>query len=125
MTVASIADLERQLEERRKQVHDLCRQRDKVKQELDRLDSELQGIMSGGTVRRTSRAKNAVSLRSLIPQILRKNKKGLSLDDLVGKVQESGYESNSTNFKSVVYQSLYNRDDIVRDSKTGLYKLKK
>ncbi len=125
MTVASIADLERQIEERRSQVLELCQRRDKVQAELDRIDAELQNIVSGASVRRTRLAKNSTSLKTLVAQILGKTRKGLSLDELVSKVQESGYESNSANFKGVVYQSLYNRDDIVRDTKTGLYKLMK
>ncbi len=125
MTVASIADLERQIEERRSQALELCRRRDKIRDEIDRIDAELQLIASGGNVRRTRRPKNSTSLRSLVAEILGKNKKGLSLDDLVAKIQESGYESNSAKFKNVVYQNLYHSEVIVRDAKSGLYKLKR
>lgn len=123
--VVSIADLERQLEERRNQVQELYQQRERVQEELERIDAELQHIAAGGSVRRTKRPRNSVSLKALVPQILGKHKKGLSLDDLVAKIRESGYASHSAKFKNVVYQNLYNSEVIDRDTKTGLYKLKK
>jgi hypothetical protein len=36
----------------------------------------------------------------------------------------TGYKSGSSNFKNVLYQTLYNDSKIVHDRKTGNYRLK-
>ncbi|MEM7812159.1 MAG: hypothetical protein AAF532_11825 [Planctomycetota bacterium] len=71
------------------------------------------------------RPKNTMSLKALCVELLTKNKKGLTLEDIITKTQESGYKSSASNFKTVVYQTLYNADEIVRDKATKLYVLSK
>lgn len=71
------------------------------------------------------RPKNAMSLKALCVDLLEKNKKGLTLEDIIEKTQEAGYKSSASNYKTVVYQTLYNADEIERDKATKLYVLSK
>lgn len=71
------------------------------------------------------RPKNAMPLKALCIELLSKNKKGLTLEQIIEKAQESGYKSSATNFKTVVYQTLYNADEVERDKATKLYVLSK
>ena len=124
----SIADLERLLNKRRDNVQGLLERRKQVQREIETLDAEMQDAMNpnapiGRIRRRGPRVKNETSLRTVIEGILAKSKKGLSLPDLVNKVTETGYKSNSRNFKNVVYQCLYNSKTIVQDEATGRYRI--
>ena len=126
----SIADLERLLDERKARLQDLVQQRERLQKELDKLDAQIQGAASvDGPLRRKiggkRRVKNEMSLRAAVQLVLNKNKKGLSLADLEIAILETGYKSGSSNFRNVVYQAVYNSADIVRDDKTGHYKLQK
>jgi len=124
----SIADLERILDERRDQVQTLLRKQEKLQKDIAKLDAEIQDAMNpnapiGRAKRRGPRVKNETSLRTVVEGILAKSKKGLSLSDLANKVTETGYKSNSRNFKNVVYQCVYNSENIVQDEATGSYRL--
>ena len=128
--MTSIADLERLLDERKARLQDLVQQRERLQKELDKLDAQIQGAASvDGPFRRKHggkrRVKNEMSLRAAVQQVLIKNKKGLSLADLEAAILETGYKSGSSNFRNVLYQAVYNTADIVRDEKTGHYKLQK
>eukprot|EP00456_Euglypha_rotunda_P079096 TRINITY_DN758_c1_g1_i1.p1 TRINITY_DN758_c1_g1~~TRINITY_DN758_c1_g1_i1.p1 ORF type:complete len:146 (-),score=28.08 TRINITY_DN758_c1_g1_i1:92-529(-) len=129
-TPTSIADLERLLEEKRSLLQDLVEKRERLRKEIDDLDTQIQAAASvdGPLTRRAvrkRRLKNDMSLKSAIHSVLTKNKKGLSLADLETAVSETGYKSGSSNFRNVVYQAVYNSADIVRDENSGLYKLQK
>jgi hypothetical protein len=119
------------IEDRRSQVQDLFKKRDHIQKELDRLDVEIQRAANlDAPLRRRRRAgrrriKNETSLRSVVLQILGKNKKGFPLSELAEKVQEAGYKSGSQNFKNVVYQCVYHTPEIALDSATGCYRIKR
>lgn len=126
----SVAELEKILDERKGQLQDLAKRRDQAQKELDKIDSEIQDLVGpGGTIgkfrRRRRRVKNDMSLRSVVKEILGKNKKGFTLADLADKVTETGYKSNSRNFRNVLYQCLYNTEGIVHDDATGCYRLER
>jgi len=76
-----------------------------------------------GSKNRGSRPKNERSLRDVVSDILSKSKKGLTLEELVPKVVEAGYKSNSTNFSNMIYQNIYNSEGITKDPSTGCYSL--
>jgi hypothetical protein len=125
---ASIADLERLLDEKRAQVQVLLEKREQTRKLLDQLDAEMQmaANFDGPVSRRGQRRiKNESSLRTVVTEILGKHKKGLPLGDLVDKVAESGYRSASRNFRNVVYQCVYHTEGIVHDEATGNYRLQR
>ena len=127
----SLAELERILDERKSQAHELGKRRDQLNKELAKIEAELQGIV--GTkrkgarkgVRSGKRAKNERSLREILFDILAKTKKGCTLADLEVKVPEAGYKSSSKNFSNMIYQCLYNSEGISKDPETGCYHLAK
>ena len=127
----SLAELERILDERKSQAHELGKRRDQLNKELAKIEAELQGIV--GTkrkgarkgVRSGKRVKNERSLREILFDILAKTKKGCTLADLEVKVPEAGYKSSSKNFSNMIYQCLYNSEGISKDPETGCYHLAK
>lgn len=131
-TQMSVPALERMLKRRRTQLKTLTRRRVALKRKLKHVERQIGNVVgtSGNgapkavkrKVRR--RPKNAKSLSAVVVDTLKKNKGGLTLEQLASKVVASGYKSHSDDFKNVVYQCCYNnRKNIQRDAKSGLYKL--
>ncbi len=128
----SLADLERLLNSRKTQLEGLLRKKDRLASDLASVEGEidsLEGRGSGRGVVRSTRAgtgkrpKNAKSLSDTVVEILTKNKKGFSLAKLADKVLATGYKTNSSDFKNVLYQCLYNSKKIAHDENSGTYKL--
>ena len=131
----SVADLERLLVNRRSQLDELTRKREKLQKDLALVEQKI-GILEGRQGRRgpapgfkvrrkvLKRPRNERPLVAVVTDILSKSKKGLPLTALAEKVQATGYKSSSSNFNNVVYQCLYNADHIMHDPETGTWKLK-
>ena len=126
----SVSALERMLAHKRNQLDRLTRRREVLERQLSKVDRQIGQIGgrdgNGISVRKVRRRpRNAKSLMEVINEVLNKHKTGLSLADLSTKILATGYKSHSTDFKNVVYQSLYNnRKTIVHDDKAGVYKLR-
>ncbi len=127
----SVAELEQQLTEKRKELSDLEKERDQLKSRLTDVDAritQLKGKKRSTTkVRRKpsrKRPKNKKPLKAYLVDILTKNKKGLDMNGLITAVGESGYKTTSSNPRSVIYQCIWNNDEFVKDEKSGLYRLK-
>lgn len=124
----SIAELERLLETKKDSLLDLAQRReDLVKQiaELDRVIQQMADLRGMPRRHQPKRMANSTTLRAVMLDVLKKNKKGFKLDDLASKITESGYRSASRNFSNVVYQCIYNTPEVELDAKTGCYRLKK
>ena len=126
----SVSQLEKLLYSRKSELDRLVRKREQLQRQLDQVQSRItsvQGNSTGSTVRfRTRRRpKNEKSLHTVVTEILTRNKKGLALTPLAEKVLESGYRTNSKDFKNVLYQCLYNSKAFTHDDQTGLYRLSK
>jgi hypothetical protein len=149
----SVAELERILDQRKSLVQELGKRRDALHKELAEIQEQLSGIVGAsvavngkakvagarrgrppgsgkkgpgrprGSKNRGARPKNERSLRDVISDLLSKSKKGLTLEELVPKVVEAGYKSNSKNFENMIYQNIYNSEGIVKDAETGCYSL--
>lgn len=119
--------MEKLIEERRGQIEQLIRRREQLATEISKLDEQMNEFLTTGKIgRRTGRrVKNGASLRTVVIDVLAKNKKGLSVRDIAQKVKDTGYKSNSRKFENVVYQCLYHTQEIVHDESTGLYRMKK
>ena len=126
----SVADLERMLEERRSELAGLLEQRERI----DARIAELSGSAGRGRGRTRlrkkpgrRRARNQPALKSVITEILQKSKKPLSLDEIIEKVESTGYKSSSGNFRQVAYLNLFNmkkNGEVEHDSATKLYRAK-
>ena len=123
----SVSELEKILETRKSELAKLLKNREKLLKDLQRVEKRiktLEGRKTTGAKRKSrKRARNAKSLRKVVTEILSRNKKGVVLDALSKKVLATGYKSNSSNFKNVLYQCLYNIDDFEHDKKSGAYRL--
>ncbi len=125
----TVADLEKILETRRSILQNMLEQRGKIQRELDRIDSAIRQLQGNERISVSGRGKgprrqNSVSLRQLVQELLAKSKKGYTLAELTERVFASGYKSDSTNFRNVLYQCLYNLKDAFHDAETGTYRLK-
>ena len=121
----SVAALKRMLSDRKAELSSLTKRRLKLQRELADVERRINAIAGmRGRGRRGARPKNAKSLTQTVNDLLTKNKKGFTLDELSKKVLSTGYKTSSSNFKNVLYQCLYNSDVIGHDSRTGTYRLK-
>ena len=136
----SLAELEARLKEQKSRLDDLKKKHASLEKELEGVNQDIAALEGKGktkgrrgrpagsknkkkTVRRR-RAKNAKPLKGYVTDVLTDNKKGLTLQQVMDKVQKAGYKSKSKNFKNVLYQCLYHTKDFVLDSKKGTYTLK-
>jgi hypothetical protein len=82
----------------------------------------------------SKRAKNKMPLRVLVLEILKTNRHGLELKEVVSACRIAGYKSNTTgDFSQIVYQTLYKlkndidkvekRTLVVKDAASKKYKL--
>ncbi|QDT66264.1 hypothetical protein [Calycomorphotria hydatis] len=144
----SVADLEKMLEQRQKELSALEAKRDQLSADLSDVEKEIADLVGKSmpgkapsapkktvkkkkvvkkkkTAARGRRAKNAKPLKGYILDVLAANKKGLTISGVMDKVVASGYKTNSSAFKTVVYQNLYHMKKagkISHNEKTGLYK---
>ncbi|MBD3674109.1 MAG: hypothetical protein HUJ26_11360 [Planctomycetaceae bacterium] len=138
----SLAELQALLDEQKNRLADLKKKQTELQKELDEVNQEISVLEgegkgkrkgrrgrpagSGGKKKkvRRRRAKNSKPLKAFVTEVLTDNKKGLTLQQVMDKVQKAGYKSKSKNFKNVLYQCLYHNDQFVLDSDKGIYTLK-
>ncbi len=125
----TLAQLERALEKKRSRLEDLESRRSSLQQQLAKVEAQISGISgrgagSGGVRKRRKRPRNAQSLKDYVKDILSRNKKGLTLAELHEKLEQTDYKSRARNFRNVLYQCLYNSDDVQQDKSSGKYALK-
>jgi hypothetical protein len=120
----TVAELERMLNTRRTALRDLNKRRSKIQKELDKVDAEIHELTGEAGRRRGRRTRNKQSLREMVLDLLKKNKKGYPLADLSRMILDSGYKTASTNFRNVLYQCLYNTAGIYHDEASGTYRYK-
>jgi len=119
----SIADLEAELNRRRKVVARLERRRATVQRKLDSLDAEISRLGGLGRLgRRGGRARNEHSLADMIHDVLQKGP--TRVGDIMMAVQKAGYRSSSPNFRSIVNQVLI-KDRRFTAAERGIYQLRK
>ena len=127
----SVAELEKILQSRKSRIETLRKKRERLRNELLGVENEireLEGRNPGGSSavmreRFRNRPKNEKSLRTHVLDILGQHPGGLTLADLAAAILEQGYKTNSTNFKNVLYQCLYNSDRVKHDPTDGVYRI--
>ena len=113
----------RQLEELQQRRTTLLAELGRVDEEIAKMQGARQTLSSSASVR-PQKLVNAKSLREYVLEILGRSKRGMSLSDLSAKVLAAGYRTESSNFRNVLYQCLYNTKDVYHDDGTGTYRLK-
>jgi predicted nuclease with TOPRIM domain len=130
----SLAELKNLVEDRKKRLDELKKQKIALQKELDSVAKEIAKLEGkSGRRKRSSgkkkkvrrrRAKNEKPLKAYVTAALKRKKKGASLQEIHDHVLAAGYTSNSDNFKNVIYQCLYNNKEFVHNGDKGTYKLK-
>ena len=127
----TIAQLERMLENRRREASELQRERSKLLQRLDALDRKLGALAGAGTRLRNGaggggggRGRNTQSLVASMEAVLARSGKPMSVGDIMEAVRAGGYRSNSANFRGIVNQTLI-KEKRFTSAGRGIYQLKK
>jgi septal ring factor EnvC (AmiA/AmiB activator) len=124
----SVVQLQHMLESKKAKLDSLIKQRSRLTKNLDSVEKQIAAIegRGGGTRkrRRGRRARNPQPLSAYVRDILGRSRKGLSLAELAQKIRDSGYKTNSSDFKNVVYQCVYNSKEFYHDEKTQTYRVK-
>jgi hypothetical protein len=129
----NIAELERILNERKREVDKRVRRREKLQRQIDAIDVEITKLSGGelGLGRGSngsaggpgSRAKNDKPLPDYIEEVLAKTGKPMRVGEIVEGVQGLGYKSNSQSFKNIVNQMLIKERKRFAQVDRGIYGL--
>jgi hypothetical protein len=126
----TIAQLERMLDNRRREMTDLQRERSKLMQRLDALDRRLGALAGSGARFRNGggggggRGRNSQSLVASMEAVLARSGKPMTVGDIMEAVRAGGYRSNSANFRGIVNQTLI-KEKRFASAGRGIYQLKK
>jgi hypothetical protein len=120
----TIAELETMLNQRRKKLTTLHRQRAKLQNQLQEINTQIALLSGGKGLGGAIRARNPVSLVTAMESILKSAGAPMSVGDILSGVQRSGYQSNSGNFRALVNQTLIKEKRFAQASR-GMYQLKK
>lgn len=126
---ASVADLERELAARKRGASKLLKKRERVAAQLAEIDAELaaMGISpSGGAVGGSggtgSRPRNDKTLTEALAEVLKGTE--MSVTEAAEAVQRAGYRTSSSNFRTIVNQTLLREDKVFKKVGRGVYTAK-
>src|SRR5438874_13508790 len=98
----SIAQLENIIQQRKSELSVLNRQRDKIQQQLNKLDARIMSLggsrRGGGRNGSGGRVRNERSLVECLESVLKDSGKPMQVGDITDKVKACGYRTNSANF---------------------------
>lgn len=135
----SVAELEQILTERKEELSELQARRESLTSELAKCEARIADLLGSGSVSskapktakvarrqpKRRRPRNQPSLKSIIQDILQKSKKPMTLDEIIEKVNETGYRSKAKDFRQVAYLNLFNmkkNGEVLHDSETKQYR---
>ena len=122
----SLSQLERMLNQRRRDLSRLSRKRAAAQRKLDDIDEKLRRLGGNGISIRGGgrRARNDKPLVEVIHEVLQKSARPLRVSAIAEAVSSAGYRSNSDNFRGIVNQMLI-KDNRFTSQNRGFYQLKK
>ena len=122
----TLDQLERMLNQRRKELSRLTRKRATAQRRLEGIDDKIRrlggsaiSIRGGGR-----RARNDQSLVEVIHSVLQKAARPLRVSAIADAANSAGYRSSSANFRGIVNQMLI-KDPRFTSQNRGFYQLKK
>ena len=122
----TVDQLERMLNQRRKDLARLARKRATAQKRLDDIDDRIRrlgggaaGVRGGGR-----RARNDTSVVEVILGVLQKAGRPLRVSAIADAASAAGYRSTSENFRGIVNQMLI-KDPRFTSQNRGFYQLKK
>ena|SRR6266436_274556 len=122
----TLDQLERMLNQRRRDLSRLTRKRATAQRRLDDIDDRIRRL-GGGTVSMRGggrRARNDQSLVEVIHGVLQKAARPLRVSAIADAASAAGYRSTSDNFRGIVNQMLI-KDPRFSNQSRGFYQLKK
>jgi hypothetical protein len=130
LTDVSLAELQDELQRRRKQLPGLQAKRDKLAKQLAEVDKQIEMLQGKGkapakpSTRKTrKRPKNAVSLPDILEKVM-KGKGSVGIGEAMEMALAEGYKSSSSQFRNIINQTL-NKDPRFKKVARGQYTLKK
>ena len=128
----TIAQLENVLSNRRAQLNDLLKERNRAQQRLETIERQIARVAGRGFSNGNSgsagagggRVRNAASLVQTMESILKGSGKPMPVGDITQAVLKTGYRTTSANFRSIVNQTLI-KEKQFSSAGRGLYQLKK
>ena len=122
----TVDQLERMLNQRRRELSRLSRKRATAERRLEDIDDKIRrlggsavSIRGGGR-----RARNDQSLVEVIHSVLQKAARPLRVSAIADAANDAGYRSSSQNFRGIVNQMLI-KDPRFTSQNRGFYQLKK
>lgn len=113
LSTLSVADLQRELRRRQGTVGRLMKRRERLAAKLAALDAEigslgvaLRGRAGAGIAGGRIRPKNDMKLVDALVKVL--TNKTMSVTEVAEAVQEAGYRTSSSSFRTIVNQTLIN-----------------
>lgn len=102
----SVTDLHRELKRRQRGGQSLLRKRAKLLEKIRALDTQIAelGVSAGGSGVSGGRPRNESSLVEALSGVLKGKTMGVS--EVSDAVQKAGYQTTSTNFRTIVNQAL-------------------
>src|SRR3954451_18625784 len=122
----TLDQLERILNQKRKELARLSRKRATAQRRLDDIDERISRLGGGGMAMRGGgrRARNDQSLVEVIHGVLQKAGRPLRVSAIADAASSAGYRSSSANFRGIVNQMLI-KDSRFASQNRGFYQLKK
>ena len=124
-----MTQIERLLARLQQQVATFQRDRAQIQRRLDAVDMKMRMLGGGASTRAgsgpTIRARNEKSLVASITEVLSQAKKPLSIGEILEGVHDSGYRSNSANFRAGISLALIKERKHFARAGRGMYAVKK
>ena len=122
----TLDQLERILNQKRRELARLSRKRATAQRRLDDIDERISRLGGGAVAMRGGgrRARNDQSLVEVIHGVLQKAGRPLRVSAIADAASSAGYRSSSANFRGIVNQTLI-KDKRFTSAGRGLYQMKK
>lgn len=125
----SITELETILEDRRKELHNLHKERAQIQKRLEEIDEQIRELEGGpeegqAAAAPVGRTHNDKSLIEMMEEVLTAAAAPMRVSEVTQKVIAAGYKTTSTNFRGIVNQALIKDKRFVCTAR-GWYNLKK
>lgn len=135
---ASIEDLQKEIERRKKKLPRLLAQAEKLEKQLESIRTEIAALgVEPGKALKTARAaggaakaktggkrpQNQQSLSEVLLSVLSKEAPK-SIKQIIEDIKAAGYQTSSNNFDTIVYQAISREKEKIEKVGRGLYKLK-
>lgn len=121
----SVAELEAELGKRQREVSKLLAKRERLVEQIEEIDNEVAGLggpgIAGFKPGLRKRPKNEMNLVDALATVL--DGQTMSVTEVAEAVQQAGYKTTSSSFRTIVNQTLINSNKFKRVSR-GKYTAK-